>query len=643
MAVFPSPRVDLSASPLVREVDRRRRLLDAYKADQQNQLRAQTASWREELQRKRTLVNSRSEHLAPAGSPDTPELRQAQSLARRARPGRQLAGACAESVSDEASSRESAVDAAFIGATSSLEASCESANAMYRVADAEADAVQTARRMTPPGSGPSQMAAPGDASARSALAPAGRSAPLAELRQRHAASIWLDRTGLFPPYAASAASGWPAGARDVAVGASDEAKLAFASMRTMAEEPPDDEQPLDEQHVALALTRADDRAWLARARADELREVVVALAAHAHLAAARTNDLAVGNAPAAPAAVGAGAGTADAGARAFRVGDGATPHARTKLALQLMRDELVHSRRTLRALKEEKAAFEKNARFRIAALEARLAEQWLAASETRDGLDVAMAQGFGLERARAEASVGVQVLSLELAALEARASHDVRARLEAMEDSLLVLGATAPLRTHGAALDRAARAQWARDRAGRGTLVDEAAWEEGERWVQGLASSADARAFGTAPEQQHAHAAQFERARAQHAALDAVIASAAAAAACGGAGPAASTGSAAATASLLEAAGAITRAQPPAGGLAAHGAALSGSERPGASPRGGAGWQPAQPRQAAHQLWPPAMAAQGAPPVRTSRADFDAMLAGCLGSARVTAAAGEVS
>ena len=161
-------------------------------------------------------------------------------------------------MSDEASSRESAVDAAFIGATSSLEASCESANAMYRVADAEADAVQTARRMTPPGSGPSQMAAPGDASARSALAPAGRSAPLAELRQRHAASIWLDRTGLFPPYAASAASGWPAGARDVAVGASDEAKLAFASMRTMAEEPPDDEQPLDEQHVALALTRADD-------------------------------------------------------------------------------------------------------------------------------------------------------------------------------------------------------------------------------------------------------------------------------------------------------------------------------------------------------------------------------------------------
>ena len=226
-----------------------------------------------------------------------------------------------------------------------------------------------------------------------------------------------------------------------------------------------------------------------------------------------------------------------------------------------------------------------------------------------------------------------QVLSLELAALEARASHDVRARLEAMEDSLLVLGATAPLRTHGAALDRAARAQWARDRAGRGTLVDEAAWEEGERWVQGLASSADARAFGTAraalrgdvsdvppeqewagrvpvaasgnaprltppaasqpsaaawlpppsrssspqyiaahaaheqsisqsarthtesarllqlarerahaAEQQHAHAAQFERARAQHAALDAVIASAAAAAACGGAGPAASTG-----------------------------------------------------------------------------------------------------
>jgi hypothetical protein len=78
------------------------------------------------------------------------------------------------------------------------------------------------------------------------------------------------------------------------------------------------------------------------------------------------------------------------------------------------------------------------------------------------GATTAAAVATALRGARAEAEASAQALALELAAMEGRGTQEVRARMEALEDSLLILAATVPMR---AILDRSARLQWARDRS----------------------------------------------------------------------------------------------------------------------------------------------------------------------------------
>jgi hypothetical protein len=113
----------------------------------------------------------------------------------------------------------------------------------------------------------------------------------------------------------------------------------------------------------------------------------------------------------------------------------------------------------------ERAAFQADAATRISALELQLRAHRHSASEAIADLSSAMHHATLLERARSEADVTAQVLALEVASLEGRGARELRTRLEALEDSILVLDATAPLRA-GGVLDRATRAQWAHDRHG---------------------------------------------------------------------------------------------------------------------------------------------------------------------------------
>jgi hypothetical protein len=151
----------------------------------------------------------------------------------------------------------------------------------------------------------------------------GKQAPRAfahdeQLRQTHAASIWLDRAGLF-------ARGRHDESEREQPADGDTGEAAHAAECAPA-------APLGgtDADLALWLSRADDARWLASASADELRAAVTSLArSHGY---ERRRHRADGE----------------------RVGAASGP-AKMRLALEVLRSELEHARKTVRALKVRSA------------------------------------------------------------------------------------------------------------------------------------------------------------------------------------------------------------------------------------------------------------------------------------------------
>lgn len=169
--------------------------------------------------------------------------------------------------------------------------------------------------------------------------------------QRRAASFWLERSGVGPQAARGMARGTLRGSTADGAPGQTRASPAQTPAPTLAGSAG--------AQIAPALRLAADAEWMARAGAEPLRELVAALAAHAHAT--------VG----AGAAACAAAGQEEGGGRARRHGgsasnaagigadsaggaggpsSGATGLAKAKLAIELMREELAHAQRTLRAL-----------------------------------------------------------------------------------------------------------------------------------------------------------------------------------------------------------------------------------------------------------------------------------------------------